>query len=202
MERCSHGQGEKVNYGLRKLTDFSQIEMIYNTRMRYDFAPNELKPLDSMRQSWVKGSYRCYGLSEKDRIAGYAFFVIRERDWLLDYFAIEAEHRDQGLGSLFLRLLSECVQEADCLILEVEDPEAAENEETKKERERRLQFYLRNGCRSTELTSVLFGVAYRILEFPSSVLHTTDELRSAYAGIYRSTLPEPAFRTEFRLGSG
>lgn len=142
----------------RRLTDFSQVETLYGTRLKDDFPPDELKPLESMRRSWEKGAYDCYGLFDGGDILGYAFFVRRGRDLLLDYFAIVREQRDRGLGSLFLRQLTGHIRGAECAVCEVQDPDKAESAEERTERERRLRFYLRGGFRKTELTSVLFGV--------------------------------------------
>ena len=184
----------------RKFADFHEIEQLYRTRLKKDFPRDELKPLASMRRSWKNNAYECYGLfDDSGAVLGYAFFVRRDRDYLFDYFAIAEEHRNEGLGSLFLRQLSECVSDADCVVGEVENPDTAEDEETRALRDRRLRFYLRSGYRDTGLTSTVFGVHYRILEIPGTAEHTADELRTAYTELYRSTLPEPFFRTQFRV---
>ncbi len=184
----------------RRLTDFSQVETLYKTRLMEDFPPDELKPLESMKRSWEKGAYDCYGLFDGGDILGYAFFVRRDRDLLLDYFAIDKERRDRGLGSLFLRQLSEHIRGADCAVCEVQDPDKAESAQDRTARERRLRFYLRGGFRKTELTSVLFGVNYRILEMPGTQAHTVRQLREAYTELYRSTLPGELFLTQFKVG--
>ena len=183
----------------QRLTDFSLIETLYQTRLQKDFSPDELKPLEFMKNSWLKNAYECYGLFDGSEIAGYAFFVRRERDYLLDYLAIAQERRNEGLGSVFLGQLAECMQGAECFICEVENPEAAEREEDRQLRERRLQFYLRNGFREAEFTSVLFGVNYRILELPAGHVHTREELRTAYTELYRSSVPETVFNTRLQV---
>ena len=183
----------------KRLSDFSQIELLYHTRMEKDFSSNELRPLESLRDAWVRNAYECYGLFDENRIEGYAFFFRRGQDYLLDFFAIAPEHRDEGLGSIFLRQLMKLVKQADSLICEVEDPDAAQNGEDKEQRERRMSFYLRNGCRKTSLRSILFGVNYCILEMPLGREHTVDDLRRIYAGLYYSMLPERIFRTELRI---
>ncbi len=182
----------------RRFTEFSQIEELYRTRLKKDFVRNELKPLAGMRRSWKNDAYDCFGLFDGEEIRGYAFFVRHERNYLFDYFAITEEHRNEGLGSLFLRQLAEYIRDADCVVGEVEDPDKAEDEETRITRERRLQFYLRSGYRRTELTSTVFGADYRILEVPTGREHTTEELRVIYTELYRNTLPKRFFRTQFK----
>ncbi len=187
------------NLKMRKLIDFSTIETIYNTRMKKDFIAEELKPLDSIIRSWKSGAYVCYGFFDCDEIVGYAFFVRNGNDYLLDYFAIAEQCRDKGYGSIFLRQLAEHFQSAGSIIVEVEDPEKAEDDITRKQRKRRLEFYLRNGYQKTEVTSTVFGVNYRILEIPTSVKHDTNELRTIYREIYRSILPAQFFLTQFQV---
>jgi len=184
----------------KRITDFSQIECLYKSRLKKDFARNELKPLSSMLRSWEEEAYDCYGLFVGEEILGYAFFVRLGKNYLFDYLAIEESHRDEGLGSVFLRQLAECLADADCVVGEVEDPDKAKDEATRNLRERRLHFYLRNGYRKTHLTSVVFGADYRILEVPVGPPHTTEELRAIYTEIYHSILSAFFFKTQFRTG--
>ena len=182
----------------QRLTDFTQVAELYRTRMKKDFPRSELKPLSAMRRAWEKNAYDCYVLADSG-ILGYAFFVRLGNDYLFDYLAIAEEHRDEGLGSVFLRQLADCLQDADCVVGEVEDPDKAADEEEKALRERRMRFYLRSGYRKTELTASVFGVAYRILEVPTGREHTTGELRRIYTELYRSILPGIFFRTKFQV---
>ena len=64
VKRMDNKPTEKYNTELktRRLTDFTQVEMLYKTRLKKDFARNELKPLSSMRRFWEKDAYVCYGL--------------------------------------------------------------------------------------------------------------------------------------------
>lgn len=182
----------------RRITDFETIRYLYKSRLKKDFARNELKPLSSMQRLWQEDAYDCYGLFDDDEILGYAFFVRRGKNYLFDYLAVEENRRDEGLGSIFLRQLAACMADADCVVGEVEDPDQAKDEAAHALRERRLQFYLRNGYQKTELTSVVFGADYRILEVPVGKIHTTDELRTIYTGLYQSIFPALIFKTQFR----
>ena len=219
--------GESERLSIRRLTDFAQVEALYQTRLKKDFARKELRPLASLRRSWEHDAYDCYGLYDGEALLGYAFFVRLEKNDLLDYFAIAEEHRDEGLGTVFLQMLASCLADADCAVCEVEDPERAQDEETRAQRERRLRFYLRSGYRKTELTSRVFGVDYRILEAPTGSsgyrkteltsrvfgvdyrileaptgkTHTADELRAIYTALYKSILPGLFFHTQFRVFS-
>ena len=187
----------------RRITDIDLVRRVYDERMRRDFARNELRSWESIRRSWERDAYLCYGLYAGEELLGYAFFVRLETgggcDCLFDYLAVAEEYRDQGLGSRFLRQLSGCVPEARCIVGEVEDPEAARDPEDRRQRERRVRFYLRAGYLDTGVTSRLFGVDYRILEVPVGPPHSPAEIRGVYTELYRSILPPAMFRTCFAL---
>ena len=184
---------------VRRLTDFAAVERLYRERMKKDFARNELRPLANLRRSWERDAYDCYCLYGGEEILGYAFFARLGGSYLFDYLAISREHRDEGLGSAFLRLLADSFADAECVVGEVEDPDKAKDAAERALRERRLQFYLRAGYRETGLRSVVFGADYRILEVPTAKTHTTDELREAYTALCRSVLSPAFFRTQFHV---
>lgn len=183
----------------RRLTSFSQVKDLYRKRLKQDFARDERKPLSAMRRLWKDDAYDCYGLFDGDEILGYAFFVHLGKNYMVDYLAISEDRRGQGLGSIFLRQLGPCLADADCILCEIEDPDKAPDEATRLLRERRLQFYQRNGYRKTGLTSLLFGVDYRILEFTAAGSHTAAELRAIYTEFYRYSLSDRYMRTQFKL---
>ncbi len=184
---------------VRRLTDFAQVEKLFRSRMRKDFAREELKPLSAMRRLWETGAYDCYGLFAGKRILGYAFLVRLGRNRLLDYFAIADGHRCQGLGSIFLQHLAGSLADADCILVEAEDPDKAPDEQAGMLRERRIRFYQRNGFLKTGLTSEVFGTGYRILEASPSAPHTAGQLRAVYCELYRHMLPARFYRTRFSV---
>ena len=181
---------------LTPLTDVGELWQIYRERMVEDFPRDELKPFFMMRRALRQGVYACYGMKEGETLLGYAFFF-RQRDtkrYLFDYFAIDRARRDRGLGSAFLSLLREEFRNADCVVGEVEDPDAAEDAAERETRQRRLEFYQRNGCVEAGIRSRLFGVDYRVLELPIEQPHTRPEIREAYEALYRQMIPARLYR--------
>ena len=67
--------------------------------------------------------------------------------------------------------------------LEIENPDFAKDEEERALRERRRQFYLRNGIVDTGVNIELAGVEYRIMEMLVGKPHTPDEIRGLLAGL-------------------
>lgn len=171
----------------------NEVRQVYRAYMVHDFPRNERKSLGMIESALQRGEYQCFGAKAGDEIIAYAFFVrLRQAEralCLFDYLAVRSEARGQGIGSAFLRALSDQVLDgADCVLLEVDDPDFAEDAEERALRERRLHFYLKNGLRDTGLRAHVFGVQYRVLEIALHAPHTREQARQVYEALYRSFL--------------
>ena len=168
-----------------------EIRDVYRNQLEYDFPADERKPLGRIEASLKKGQYICYGLKDGTGILAYAFFVVIENQYLFDYFAVREELRGTGIGSRFLKeLFSNHLKSASCILLEVDDPAAADNDKEKAVRDRRIRFYLKNGLRNTGAKANTFGVDFLILELPAGSPHSAEEAGQIYSLIYRSILPK------------
>ena len=184
---------------IKELT-VQEVRDIYRLRMADDFPENELKSLSVIERLIRRGMYRCFGLEDADELLAYAFFVYLpengEEYYLLDYYAVGREHRGTGIGSRFLRMLcGNQLKNADCVVLEVDDP--ACGGEDREIRERRLRFYLRNGMTDTGEKANVFGADFLILRMP--VGKTDADFREIYQDFYRAMLPETIFRAMVRM---
>ena len=185
-----------------------EMEKIYQTRMQEDFPAAELKPLSRLVTMLEEGIYECTGLYSGERLAAYAFFVgLKERGYyLLDYLAVEADFRGQGLGTIYLQQMETYFP--DCKGLFIECESESELQETTTEsaavlalRRSRIRFYLNNRAVLTNLKSVQYGPEYSILylafrEDPYTV-EWYDELRR----IYQVMFPINVWNDRVRLWS-
>lgn len=157
-----------TEYIVKKLAH-SEITQIYNTYMKEDFPPDELKPLSHIIRSMDAGYGFCLGIYGDGALVGYAVFILCDEAEcaLLDYFAILKSRRGEGLGhrafSLFAAYFREEMPQIGELYVESERIEAAKDEGQRLTRERRIAFYLSCGCKMTRFRSVLFGVDYSVL---------------------------------------
>ena len=159
---------------LYKIAAAEEIKDIYNTYMKKDFPPAELKPLEAILYSVENGWYKMYIGYDEGGIKGYACIAdcsgganqwgqspLVEKIGFLDYFAIVKEYRGTGFGSEFFKALGEFGQ-FDVIILETESIESAKNEEEDFIRRRRIAFYKRSGCMDTGCMYNVFGVEYNV----------------------------------------
>ena len=191
----------------------AQLTEIYNTHMRVDFPPEELKPLDRILTLQEKGLYKGFGWVKEEpgqpaEILAYALLVQPEyheefgKDSyvLMDYYAVCRGNRGQGVGSAFLSALLPGI---DCrsILFEVEDPAAAEDAEEREIRERRMRFYHRLGLRATTgLYTKVFGVVFEMLTWNKEQRPlSASEMKAAMSQMYRKMLTEELFEKNVQL---
>ena len=173
-----------------KQLSLEEIREIYNIYLVNDFPKDEVKPLSMIEAAYRRGGYLSYGyFEEPEELRAYAFFLVDGDKYLLDYYAVREEFRGMGFGSRFIRELAEDTLKAvGCALLEIEDPAYAPDEETKALRESRRHFYMKNGLRDTGAEATVFGVEYKILEFPGKNSHSLEQIKTIYTDIYLTAL--------------
>ena len=181
---------------------YEELSVLYETRLKVDFPPTELRPLSNMKMLLDKGAYRCFACRDGEKILAYALFAVAEGAALLDYYAVDKSLRGQGIGGEFLKKLQATAGDfgAPYLLIEAESLESAANKAETAERERRLRFYHRCGCVSTGVYSHLFWVEYEILALPlaGGCPPTAEQAKEALESVYRLivTLPPGRQRDE------
>ena len=198
-----------------KRLNLSEIKNIYRKYLVYDFPLLEQRPFSRIVRYHRQHCYAGYGgYDDMGHLLCYAFFYVRpvsekgpdgktlrKRVCLLDYLAVMKNHRDGGIGSKFLQSLSRhLAKREDLVFVEVENPDMAENAEERVTRERRMDFYIRNGLVDTGVTAVVWTVPYRIIEMdlgeagrPSWTRHASEEIRHAVERVYHEVFPQPLY---------
>ena len=138
---------EKAEYN-----DIRLIKKIYKEA----FPKNERKPFSIIRKLNRSGKGSLEKITLDGKICGFFFTVFMDELALVDYFAIQREHRNQGIGEIAIEALSEKYSDRR-IFLEIEDPSSSEAAA------RRLGFYKRCGFSQTGTRVNLFGVDMELL---------------------------------------
>jgi len=183
---------------LRNL-DEEQIVDLYESALRRDFPPSELKSLSSIINMYRRGMYDVLGAYEKDVLVAYALLYkpTSERMMLLDYLAVFPQYRGQRIGTMLLaHLRSYYAPLADALMIECERPKAAPDE---LEARKRIRFYTFAGARLTSVRIWLFEVEYSILVLPCTAHMPECDWAGQMLSMYRQMLPRELFERNVRL---
>lgn len=160
-------------YNIR-LLDIEEIKEIYNEHIVTDFPASEVKPLKQMLEKRENDQYFVYGMYENredscgrkyDELAGYAYFInCRNQDvYLLDYLAIVKDKRSKHLGSGFLQQLKKLAKDdGKLLVLEVENPDYADEGPARDYMLKRIGFYRKNGMNLSDTSCYFLENEYRI----------------------------------------
>ena len=179
--------------------DKNQVKYIYEIRMVEDFPKDELKPLDIILTAMDRGFYEFLGLFDGSELIGYVSLVNIDDDYLVDYLATLPRHRNKGAGSELMRLLEQYLKGRGRVIVEVENPDYAENDADRDIQTRRLGFYKRNGCVDTGLRVRCFGVPYIILEIEGISSKEKTDIWELYQSFYKLMLPKDMYENNIKL---
>ena len=190
-------------FRVEKLT-LEQVRDAYAGLIVPAFPENELKPLRRIEAALRRGAYLCYGAVAEGDVLGAAFFARTGRGdrglMLFDYLVIRPDLRCRGIGGAFLRaLIDGPLRDAGAVLLEVDDPDRADEPGERALRRRRLAFYLRNGLYDTGARATVYDVAFRILALPGGETISPEQARDMYAALYRAIFPPHTYRHK-RLG--
>lgn len=182
-----------------KEINFGTAAIIYEKWLVNHFPDNEVKPLVNIKNMWDMGGYEAYAWYEDNELIGYAFLckVPGAEYVLLDYLAISEAYRGCGYGSRILSELKTVLENKKALVIETENLVHAHNQDEVDERERRDNFYTKNGVIKSGLSATVYGADYRIWYLPFGESLEDDELARVYDDIYKFMLSEKGYSDFF-----
>lgn len=136
---------KKEELFLQEIPVVGETLKVFFDRLNDEFKLFERVPLFVMRLAMKKDILHAVYLTDGKEAYGYAVYQeIPGYDSIhVLYLAILPDYRSLGLGSVLMQQLKKLTK--DGIIFEVEDPEAARNEDDLITRNRRIAFYKRNG---------------------------------------------------------
>lgn len=169
-----------------KVFDRETLIQVYETLAVVDFPKSELKPLGIILNAYDLGQYEGLGLYRGSELTAYALYVKYQdqNSLLLDYYAVLADYRMHGLGSVFLEKMQDYYKDWDGILIETENPAMAEDEAQRRIRERRNHFYQENGGQLTQIASQIYGVDYQIFYLPIKAEKPEERICQELIAIY------------------
>ena len=101
-----------------------------------------------------------------------------------------------------MKIILESCKNKNGVILEVENPEAAQTEEERSIREKRVAFYKRCGMKMSDVVIWLYGVEYCMLYYDMESDGVETEIIKVMKNLYQNVLPKPVYRKMFKVLSG
>lgn len=177
-----------------------EVPELYRNFIKKYFPRNEVKPLSNIISMLEKQVYKVVVMEDDTEVVATAFIKILPDSFtcLLDYYAVREDRRNNGLGETFLRKLRESFIDDRAMFIESELPDAAKNDEQKRIRLRRLDFYKRCGAKDSKVITDIFGVKYVNLYMSETEL-CSDVCCEEIKKIYHSMVPKHLYKLFVRI---
>lgn len=148
---------------LRKIK-FKEFKDLYRKHIVKDFPSSERPNLEGFRKRMLKYNEETYIYEEEGVERGYCIIDQIQEYVLVAFLAVYEGNRGKGIGTKILKELEEKYSNKKRILLEVEDPDFAKNENQKNIQERRIKFYERANFQVIENLKVeLFMVNFKIM---------------------------------------
>ena len=148
---------------LRKIK-FKEFKDLYRKHIVKDFPSSERPNLEGFRKRMLKYNEETYIYEEEGVERGYCIIDQIQEYVLVAFLAVYEGNRGKGIGTKILKELEEKYSNKKGILLEVEDPDFAKNENQKNNQERRIKFYERANFQVVENLKVeLFMVNFKIM---------------------------------------
>ena len=151
------------------------------------FPDDERKPLELLQYSYEKHYTRIIEILYKNEIIGFMILnKVKDIGYaVLDYLAILPQYRNNKFGTKALQMLLEQEKESRGIFIEIEKVGLGKDTEENLLREKRKNFYEKEGFRKLNFELFLFGVVYTPYLF-SNIKDNEDIIIGEILNIYES----------------
>lgn len=152
-----------------------------------DFSKNERVPLRMLKCMYNKGNIYFQVLKDEEGIYAYAIFLtdVKKEYTLLWYFATLKDYRKKGYGTIFLNEIKKNMKDTKLIIIEVERRGLGKNNIENEIREKRVEFYVKNNFKQTNLNVNVYKIEVEILcVFNTDKKISKEELFNVYLKLY------------------
>ena len=147
-----------------KKIKFKKFKDLYRKHIIKDFPKSERPNLEGFRKRMLKYNEETFIYEEEGVERGYCIIDQIQDYVLVAFLAVYEGNRGKGTGTKILKKLEEQYSNKKGILLEVEDPDFAKNENEKNIQERRISFYERAKFKVVENLKIeLFMVNLKIM---------------------------------------
>ena len=167
--------------------DIDKFEKEVYTYYLAIFPDDERKPLELLHSSYEKHYTRIIEILYKNEIIGFMILnKVKDMGYaVLDYFAILPQYRNNKFGTKALQMLLEQERNNSGILVEIEKVGLGKDTEENLLREKRKNFYEKEGFRKLNFELFLFGVVYTPYLF-SNIKDNEDIIIGEILNIYES----------------
>ena len=167
--------------------DIDKFEKEVYTYYLAIFPDDERKPLELLQYSYEKHYTRIIEILYKNEIIGFMILnKVKDMGYaVLDYFAILPQYRNNKFGTKALQMLLEQERNNSGILVEIEKVGLGKDTEENLLREKRKNFYEKEGFRKLNFELFLFGVVYTPYLF-SNIKDNEDIIIGEILNIYES----------------
>lgn len=172
---------------IRKI-EIKEVSKLYRAHIKKDFPHIERPPCFVIKNNMKNGIKEGYLYIKDNTELAYSINAIIENFVLISLFAVFSEHRNQGIGTTFLKEMLDNYIDKKGIILEVEKPENAKRSEEKEIRNKRISFYENIGFTVyKDIEYSIFKVPMYLMVFSNTKL-TKNEIVLAVKNTYSKIL--------------
>lgn len=172
-----------------KKIKFKEFKDLYRKHIVQDFPSSERPNLEGFRRRIIKYNEQVFIYEENEIEKGYCIIADLDEYILVSFLAVYKETRGQGIGTKILKEIEEKYSNKKGIILEVENPEFAENEKEKNIQEKRIKFYQKSNFKIVPILNVkLFMVNFKIMIYQKekqeiNIQEVIDKMKEYYSKI-------------------
>lgn len=159
---------------------FPQVKALYESA----FPANERIPMKQLLDNKIQREFFAFvdTIDDTPTFCGFSNSITRGTITNIVYFAVKPELRSRGYGSEILKTIREKHPDSR-IVVDIEVEEDSKDAEELERRNRRRDFYLRNGFGSSPVDYVWQGEHYRLLSAGGTV--TEKEFRDFWKEILK-----------------
>ncbi len=141
-----------------KKADLKKFKEIYRKYIIKDFPREERSSLNNFKKRIINKNEELYVFSENGEEKAYTIIANLDNNFILiSFLAVFEKYRGEGIGTKLLAEIKEKFKDKKGIILEVESPEDATDENDKSIREKRIKFYEKSDYKMLKNTQIYLG---------------------------------------------